>query len=64
LTSRRRVAAIAASTACIAASAPVLLRHTGSSDWTDAALGGIVGIALGIAIVFLVVAIRQSRSAS
>jgi hypothetical protein len=63
LTPRRRAAVIVASIGSLAATTPLLLRHTGSSDWSDAVLGGVVGIMLGISLVLLVVTIRRSRSA-
>ncbi len=55
---------IASSMTAIAASAPVLLRHAGSNDWTDMTLGLIVGLSLGIAAAFLVVAMVRLRNAS
>jgi hypothetical protein len=64
LTSRRKVATIAASLTVIAAGAPVLLRHSGPSDWSDNVLGLVVGLALGIGIVMVVVAVLRVRNTS
>jgi hypothetical protein len=59
---RRRAGALAASTAALAATMPVLLRRAGASDWTDGALGLIVGLSLGIAAILMVVTLRRIRN--
>jgi hypothetical protein len=60
LTPQRRLAAIAASLACISAGLPVLLRN---SHLPDAVQGLLIGIPIGLAIVLLVLS-RRSCSPS
>ncbi len=62
--SRRRIAALAASTCAITGAAPLLLRHSGSSDWSDIVLGAIMGLGIGISIVLLIAAARTARTGS
>ncbi len=64
LSPRRRTAVIAASTASLAATLPLLLRPSGTSDWSDALLGGVIGIALGVTVVFLGFTLRRLRNST
>jgi hypothetical protein len=58
---RRRAIVVLASSTALTAAAPILMHHTGTTNWSDLAEGLVVGVSLGFLLVLSIFAIRNVR---